>query len=172
MFILSFYIQVFLFFNSVQIFISDLLVSVFAMSFNGLTVILQVAFPFFLLAPLRALVYEMATSFFYIYVRAASFFFIYVMANSFFYIYAMATSFFYIYVMATSFFYIYAMATSFFYIYVMATSFFYFYVMDISSFYIYVMATSFFYIYKSTERPVVLLNAIFSLTFTNLDYTF
>ena len=73
----------------------------------------------------------------------------------------MATSFFYIYAMATSFFYIYAMATSFFYIYVMATSFFYFYVMDISSFYIYVMATSFFYIYKSTERPVVLLNAIF-----------
>ena len=63
--------------------------------------------------------------------------------------------------MATSFFYIYAMATSFFYIYVMATSFFYFYVMDISSFYIYVKATSFFYIYKSTERPVVLLNAIF-----------
>ena len=44
----------------------------------------------------------------------------------------------------------------------MATSFFYFYVMDISSFYIYVMATSFFYIYKSTERPVVLLNAIFN----------
>ena len=63
--------------------------------------------------------------------------------------------------MATSVFYIYAMATSFFYIYVMATSFFYFYVMDISSFYIYVKATSFFYIYKSTERPVVLLNAIF-----------
>ena len=94
------------------------------------------------------------------------------MAPSLFYIYAMATSFFYIYAMATSFFYIYAMATSFFYIYVMATSFFYFYVMDISSFYIYVMATSFFYIYKSTERPVVLLNAIFSLTFTNLDYTF
>ena len=83
------------------------------------------------------------------------------MAPSLFYIYAMATSFFYIYAMATSFFYIYAMATSFFYIYVMATSFFYFYVMDISSFYIYVMATSFFYIYKSTERPVVLLNAIF-----------
>ena len=53
--------------------------------------------------------------------------------------------------MATSVFYIYAMATSFFYIYAMATSFFY----------IYVMATSFFYIYKSTERPVVLLNAIF-----------
>ena len=45
-----------------------------------------------------------------------------------------------------------SMATSFFYIYVMATSFFYFYVMDISSF----------YIYKSTERPVVLLNAIFN----------
>ena len=43
----------------------------------------------------------------------------------------------------------------------MATSFFYFYVMDISSFYIYVKATSFFYIYKSTERPGVLLNAIF-----------
>ena len=65
--------------------------------------------------------------------------------------------------MATSFFYIYAMATSFFYIYVMATSFFYLYVMDISSFYIYVKATSFFYIYKSTERPVVLLNAIFQI---------
>ena len=55
--------------------------------------------------------------------------------------------------MATSFFYIYVMATSFFYIYVMATSFFYFYV----------MATSFFYIYKLTERPVVLLNAIFTV---------
>ena len=47
--------------------------------------------------------------------------------------------------MATSFFYIYAMATSFFYIYVMVTSFFYIYI-DI---------------YKLTERPVVLLNAIF-----------
>ena len=32
-----------------------------------------------------------------------------------------------------------------------------------SFFYIYVMATSFFYIYKSTERPVVLLNAIFNM---------
>ena len=47
--------------------------------------------------------------------------------------------------MATSFFYIYVMATSFFYIYVMATSFFY---IDID-------------IDKLTERPVVLLNAIF-----------
>ena len=37
-----------------------------------------------------------------------------------------------------------------------------------SFFYIYVMATSFFYIYKSTERPVVLLNAIFLLQ--NLSY--
>ena len=55
--------------------------------------------------------------------------------------------------MATSFFYIYAMATSFIYIYVMATSFFYIYVMATSLFYI--------YIYKLTERPVVLLNAIF-----------
>ena len=44
------------------------------------------------------------------------------------------------------------MAPSFFYIYAMATSFLY----------IYVMATSFFYIYKLTERPVVLLNAIFT----------
>ena len=52
--------------------------------------------------------------------------------------------------MATSFFYIYAMATSFFYIYVMVTSFFYIYI-DI---------------YKLTERPVVLLNAIFSAGFT------
>ena len=68
----------------------------------------------------------------------------------------MATSFFFIYVMATSFVYIYVMDTSFFYIFVMATSFFF----------IYVMATSFFYIYKSTERPVVLLNAILSLHFT------
>ena len=73
----------------------------------------------------------------------------------------MATSFFYIYVMATSFFYIYVMATSSFYNYVMATSFFFIYVMASSFFYIYVMATSFFYIYKLTERPVVLLNAIF-----------
>ena len=47
--------------------------------------------------------------------------------------------------MATSFFYIYAMAISFFYIYAMATSFFYIYI-DI---------------YKLTERPVVLLNAIY-----------
>ena len=47
--------------------------------------------------------------------------------------------------MATSFFYIYAMATSYFYIYEMATIFFY---IDID-------------IYKLTERPVVLLNAIF-----------
>ena len=57
--------------------------------------------------------------------------------------------------MPTSFFFIYAMATSFFYIYVLSTSFFY----------IYVMATSFFYIDididKLTERPVILLNAIF-----------
>ena len=59
--------------------------------------------------------------------------------------------------MATSFFYIYAMATSFIYIYVMATSFFYIYVMATSLFYIY----NYIYIYKLTERPVVLLNAIF-----------
>ena len=69
--------------------------------------------------------------------------------------------------MATSFFYIYVMTTSFFYIYVMATSFFYIYVMFTSFFYIYVMATSFFYIYidiyKLTERPVVLLDAIFDV---------
>ena len=52
--------------------------------------------------------------------------------------------------MATSFFYIYLMATSFFYIHVMATSFFYIYI-DICI-----------YIYKLTERPVVLLNAVFS----------
>ena len=71
--------------------------------------------------------------------------------------YLMATSFFYIYVMVSSFFYIYAMATSFFYIYLMATSFFYIYVMATSFFYIYI------YIYKLTERPVVLLNAIFDL---------
>ena len=45
--------------------------------------------------------------------------------------------------MANSFFYIYVLATSFFYIYVIATSFLYI------------------YIYKLTERPVVLLNAIF-----------
>ena len=52
--------------------------------------------------------------------------------------------------MTTSFFYIYVMATSFFYIYVMVTSFFYIYIyIDI-------------YIYKLTERPVVLLNAIFA----------
>ena len=68
--------------------------------------------------------------------------------------------------MATSFFYIYVMATSVFYIYLMATSFFYIHVMAASSIYIYVMATSFFYIYIDiyitfTERPVVLLNAIF-----------
>ena len=43
------------------------------------------------------------------------------------------------------------MSTSFFYIYAMATSFFYLYI------YIYI------YIYKLTERPVVLLNAIFDL---------
>ena len=47
--------------------------------------------------------------------------------------------------MATSFFYIYVIATSFFCIYVMANSFSYIYI----------------YIYKLTERPVVLLNAIF-----------
>ena len=47
----------------------------------------------------------------------------------------MATNCFFIYVLAASFFYIYAMATSFFYIYI-----------DI---------------YKLTERPVVLLNAIY-----------
>ena len=35
--------------------------------------------------------------------------------------------------------------------------------MATSFFYIYVMATSFFYIYKLTERPVVLLNAIFTV---------
>ena len=40
-----------------------------------------------------------------------------------------------------------SMATSFFYIYVMATSFFYIYIGI--------------YIYKLTERPVILLNAIF-----------
>ena len=50
------------------------------------------------------------------------------------------------------------MATSFFYIYVMATSFFYIYVMATSLFYIYI----YIYICKLTERPVVLLNAIFS----------
>ena len=41
------------------------------------------------------------------------------------------------------------MATSFFFIYVMVTSFFYIYI--------------YIYIYKLTERPVVLLNAIFDL---------
>ena len=84
------------------------------------------------------------------------------LATSFYYISVMATNLFYIYAMATSSLYIYAMATSFFYICAMATSFFYIHVMATSSFYIYVMATSFFYIYKLTERPVVLLNAIFS----------
>ena len=64
----------------------------------------------------------------------------------------MATSFFYIYAMATSFFYIYEMATSFFYIYVMATSFFYILYINI-----------YIYIYKLTERPLVLLNAIFMI---------
>ena len=61
--------------------------------------------------------------------------------------------------MATSFFYIYVMATSFFYIYVMATSFFYIYI-DI---YIDICIDIDIYIaiYKLTERPVVLLNAIF-----------
>ena len=61
----------------------------------------------------------------------------------------MATSFFYIYVMATSFFSIYVMAPSFFYIFAMATSFFY------------INLDIYIYIYKLTERPVVLLNAIF-----------
>ena len=54
-------------------------------------------------------------------------------------------------IMATIFFYIHVMATSFFYIHVMATSFFYTYI------YIYIFID----IYKLTERPVVLLNAIF-----------
>ena len=53
--------------------------------------------------------------------------------------------------MATSFFFICVMATSFFYIYVMATSFFYIYI-DI-----------YIDIYKLTERPVILLNDIFSV---------
>ena len=81
------------------------------------------------------------------------------MDTSFFYIYVMATSFFFIYVMATSFFYIYVMATSFFYIYVMATSFFYIYI-DI---YIDIYFDIYIDIYKLTERPVVLLNAMFNL---------
>ena len=61
--------------------------------------------------------------------------------------------------MATSFFYIYVMDTSFFYIYVMATSFSYIYI-DI---YIDICIDIDIYIaiYKLTERPVVLLNAIF-----------
>ena len=56
------------------------------------------------------------------------------------------------------------MATSFFYIYVMATSFFFNYVMATSLFYIYI----YIYIYKLTERPVVLLNAIFTDQFWSI----
>ena len=55
--------------------------------------------------------------------------------------------------MATSFFYIYVLAANFFYIYVMATSFFYINIDIYIDFYI--------DIYKLTERPDVLLNAIF-----------
>ena len=49
------------------------------------------------------------------------------------------------------------LATSFFYIYVMATSFFYIYI-DI-----------YIDIYKLTERPVVLLNAIFDTDLARLQ---
>ena len=49
------------------------------------------------------------------------------------------------------------MASSFFYIYVMATSFFYIYIDICIDIDIYIA------IYKLTERPVVLLNAIFWL---------
>ena len=58
------------------------------------------------------------------------------------------------------------MATSFFYIYVVATSFFYFdiYIDIYIVIYIDVYIDIYFdiYIYKLTERPVVLLNAIFA----------
>ena len=53
------------------------------------------------------------------------------------------------------------MATSFFYIYVMATSFFYIYIYI----YVYIYIYIYIYIYKWTERPVVLLNAIFKMLF-------
>ena len=59
------------------------------------------------------------------------------------------------------------MATSFFYIYVVATSFFYFdiYIDIYIVIYIDVYIDIYFdiYIYKLTERPVVLLNAIFTV---------
>ena len=64
--------------------------------------------------------------------------------------------------MATIFFYIHVMATSFFYIHVMATSFFYTYI------YIYIFID----IYKLTERPVVLLNAIFREELSKFKWVF
>ena len=66
----------------------------------------------------------------------------------------MATSFFYIYIMATSFFYIYIDIDIYIYIYI--------YIEIYIDIYIWDLHRHLHYIYKLIERPVVLLDAIFS----------